>query len=71
MHYKFNSPIFPPEIDWMITLSRNDFPWHEIKFNNFTAKECFEKYQSIVKDSQTFLKKVLGLKEKYKKMMQN
>ena len=26
---------------------------------------------SIVKDSQTFLKKVLGNKEKYKKMMQS
>jgi len=61
----------PPEIDWTITLSRNDFPWYEIKFGNFSSKECFEKYASIVNDSHTFLKKVLGLKEKYKKMMQN
>jgi hypothetical protein len=56
-------------MDWTISLSRNDFPWFEIKFNNFTAKDCYEKYISIVKDPHTFLKKVLGLKEKYKKMM--
>ena len=40
----------PNETDWSITLSRNDFPWNEIKFNNFTSKDCFEKYISIVKD---------------------
>ena len=55
----------------MITLSRNDFPWNEIKFEHFSAKDCFEKYSSLVKDSNTFLKKVLGLKDKYKKMMEN
>jgi rhamnose utilization protein RhaD (predicted bifunctional aldolase and dehydrogenase) len=53
-----------------VTLSRNDFPWHEIAFHPFTAKECYEKFISIVKDPQIFLKKVLGLKEKYKKMME-
>jgi hypothetical protein len=58
-------------VDWAVTLSRNDFPWQEIKFSSFSASDCFEKYQSIVKDGQTFLKKVLGMKEKYKKMMQN
>ena len=51
VHYKFNSPMFPLELDWTITLSRNDFPWQEIKFNNFTANECYEKYFSVVKDS--------------------
>lgn len=71
IHYKFGSPMFPTEVDWTITLSRNDFPWQEIRFGNFTAKDCYEKYQSIVRDPQTFLKKVLSLKEKYKKMMHN
>ena len=64
-------PLHPTELDWTITLSRNDFPWNEIKFGIFTAKDCYEKYSSIVRDAQTFLKKVLGLKEKYKKMMHN
>lgn len=70
--YKLGNPIHPivEAVDWTVTLSRNDFPWHEIAFENFTPKECFEKYTSIVKDPQTFLKKVLGLKEKYKKMME-
>lgn len=63
--------MFPLEMDWRITLSRNDFPWHEIKFNYYSADECYEKYLSVVKDSHTFLKKVLGLKEKYKKLMHN
>jgi hypothetical protein len=43
----------------------------EIRFGDFTPKDCYEKYASVVKDSQTFLKKVLGMKEKYKKMMQS
>ena len=70
-YYKFVTPMHPNETDWSITLSRNDFPWNEIKFNNFSSKDCFEKYTSIVKDAQTFLKKVLGYKEKYKKMMES
>jgi hypothetical protein len=69
VYFKFGSPIHPPEIDWSVTLSRNDFPWYEIKFGGFTAKECYVKYTSIVTDSYTFLKKVLGLKKKYKKML--
>jgi hypothetical protein len=44
IHFKFGSPIFPSEIDWTITLSRNDFPWQEIKFGHFSAKDCYEKY---------------------------
>jgi hypothetical protein len=70
VYFKLNIPNYPTEIDWTITLSRNDFPWQEIKFDPFTAKDCFEKYSNIVRDPQTFLKKVLGMKEKYKKMMQ-
>lgn len=69
LHYKFNSPMYN-EVDWTFTLSRNDFPWNEIRFAEFSPKDCYDKYASSVKDSQTFLKKVLGMKEKYKKMMQ-
>ncbi len=57
------------DVDWTVTLSRNDFPWNEVAFAPFTPRECFEKYIAIVKDPHTFLKKVLGLKDKYKKMM--
>ena len=59
------------DIDWTITLSRNDFPWHEISFPPFSPRECYEKYIQVVKDPQSFLKKVLGNKEKYRKMMEN
>lgn len=61
--------MFPTEIDWTITLSRNDFPWYEIRFANFTAKDCYEKYSAVIRDPQIFLKKVLGPKEKYRKIM--
>lgn len=71
IHFKLAIPAYPTEIDWTITLSRNDFPWPEIKFGHFSAKDCYDKYCSVVKDPHTFLKKVLGLKEKYKKMMAN
>ena len=68
--FKFGSPLYALDADWTVTLSRNDFPWHEIAFAPFTPRECYEKYISIVKEPHTFLKKVLGLKEKYKKMME-
>jgi hypothetical protein len=48
-----------PQMDWQITLSQNDFPWYSIKFSYFTARECYEKYISMVKDQETFAKKVL------------
>ena len=51
IYYKFGTPMYPNETDWSITLSRNDFPWNEIKFNHFTSKDCFDKYTSIVKDA--------------------
>lgn len=61
----------PMDSDWTVTLSINDFPWHEIAFQPFSPKECYDKYVSMVKDPQTFLKKVLGLKDKYKKIMES
>lgn len=56
--YKLATPCFPPEPDWSITLSRNDFPWYDIKFDDFTSQECFEMYRSLVNDEDTFNKKV-------------
>ena len=51
VYYKYNSPMHPTEVDWTITLSRNDFPWMEIRFGEFSSKDYFEKYSSVVKDS--------------------
>lgn len=51
LYYKLNTPIHPAETDWTITLSRNDFPWNEIKFNDFSSKDCFDKFSSVVRDS--------------------
>ena len=48
-----------PQLDWALTLSQNDFPWYAIKFGNFSAKDCYDKYTSLVKDQETFFKKVL------------
>ena len=61
--------MFITELDWAITFSKYDFPWREIAFGKFSAKECFVKYTSTVRDAATFLKKVLGSREKFKKLM--
>jgi hypothetical protein len=65
--YKLANPCFPQEPDWSITLSRNDFPWYDIKFNDYTAQECFDMYRSLITDEDTFNRKV----RKEKKAMIN
>lgn len=68
-YYKFAAPTYVQEIDWAITFSKYDFPWHEVRFAKFSARECYKKYTGMVRDAQTFYKKVLGGKEKYKKFI--
>ena len=66
-YFKFATPTYVQELDWAITFSKYDFPWHEIKFSKFSAKECYKKYTGLIRDAQTFFKKILGGKDKYKK----
>jgi hypothetical protein len=54
--YKIANPCFPAEPDWSITLSRNDFPWYDIKFDDYSAQECFDMYRSIITDEEMFNK---------------
>lgn len=54
--YKLASPWFPPEPDWSITLSRNDFPWYDVKFDDYTAQECFDMYRTLITDEDMFNK---------------
>jgi len=66
--------VYLQELDWAITLSKYEFPWPDIAESMlFTAKECYDKYISLVRDPQTFLKKVLNtggvVREKYQKLM--
>ena len=67
VYYKFATPTYIQELDWAITFSKYDFPWHEVRFGDFSAKECYKKYTSLIRDAQTFYKKILGGKEKYLK----
>lgn len=71
VYYQFQTPKTATELQWIITLSRYDFPWKDISFEPFTAKECYKQYRSLVKDAKQFLSKVLGEKEKFKRMMKN
>jgi hypothetical protein len=32
-------------VDWFITLSKYSFPWIEVAFDGFSAKECYEVYR--------------------------
>jgi hypothetical protein len=65
------------ELDWAITISKYEFPWRDIAEGMpFSPQQCHEKYASMVRDSQSFLKKVLNGgqstgKDKYLKLMQN
>lgn len=70
-YFKHSNPLTICELDWLVTLSRNDFPWNEICFEPFSAKECYKMYRTMVKDAASFLKKVLGEKMKYQRMMNN
>lgn len=64
-YFKHATPLTISELEWTVTLSRYDFPWNEICFSPFTARECYNQYRSIVKDPYSFLKKVLGDKPKF------
>ena len=70
-YYKYANPMNIQELEWTVTLSRLDFPWHEIEFEPFSAKECYKMYTSLVTDAQSFLKRVLGDKVKFQKMIHN
>jgi len=44
--YKHATPLTISELEWTVTLSRYDFPWNEISFGQFTAKDCYKMYRS-------------------------
>lgn len=70
--YKHATPLTISELEWTVTLSRYDFPWNEIRFDPFSARECYKMYRSQVTDPEGFLQKVLGDKvQKYWRMMYN
>ncbi len=51
VYCKFGNPVYLQELDWAITLSKYEFPWQDIASGlSFTAKECYEKYISLVRD---------------------
>lgn len=71
VYYRLGVPAYSQDVDWTITHSRNDFPWVEIKFDKYSAKDCYEKYTQMVNNLDTFIKLVIGNKEKYKKIYQS
>jgi hypothetical protein len=71
--YKWCNPVYLQELDWCITHSKYEFCWQDIAFKEFTAKDCYEKYVSSVRDLNSFVKKVLSgggaVREKHKKFL--
>ena len=71
--YKWCNPVYLQELDWCITHSKYEFCWQDIAFKEFTAKDCYEKYVSSVRDLHSFVKKVLSgggaMREKHKKLL--
>jgi len=68
-YFKLSDTSKPMEIEWIVTLGRDDFPWREIRFGYFSAKECYSMYTSHVKNVVDFLKKILGDKPKFYKIL--
>lgn len=73
VQFKLSTPCFAAEPDWSVTLSRNDFPWYDVKFDEYTAKECFDMYRTLITDEDTFNKKIRREKNAmlYKLMKEN
>jgi hypothetical protein len=47
-YYRISSPVtVVPDhnIEWFITLSKYSFPWIEVAFDGFSAKECYEVFR--------------------------
>jgi hypothetical protein len=42
-YYKYANPMNVIELEWKVTLSM-DFPWQEICFEPYSAKECYKMY---------------------------
>jgi hypothetical protein len=43
--YKLGTPMYDSDPDWSITLSQIEFPWKEVRFGEFSALECYQKYK--------------------------
>jgi len=70
-YFKLGNPLFPQELDWAVTFSKFNFPWNDIAFGHFSAKDCFIKYTSTVREARVFFKKILLSQEKYRKYVED
>ena len=58
-------------MDWGITFSKYDFPWRDVAFGSYSAKECYKMYTETIQDVQSFYKRVLCEKQNLKKLIAN
>ena len=47
-YFKHANPLTVSELEWTVTLSRYDFPWNEVSFEPFSARECYKMYRAVV-----------------------
>jgi len=52
--YKIGMPNYDNDPDWTVTLSQIDFPWKNVKFGEFSALDCYQKYKSEITDEFLF-----------------
>lgn len=63
--------MYPQELDWGVTFSKFSFPWHDVAFGKFTAKDCYIKYTTTVREARVFFKKILQSQERFRKYIQD
>lgn len=66
-YFKLGNPVHTQDLDWAITFSKFNFPWPDVAFSHFSAKDCYIKYTSTVREARVFYKKILQNKSKYLK----
>jgi len=49
----------PREIKWRIVFERDVFPWRQVAFEPYTANQCFDRLNVIVKNGNEFNSKIL------------
>lgn len=57
----------PGQVEYSDTLDRRRFPWNYVKFDKFTAENCYRKYVELVPDEATFVREIATRHGKSKK----
>lgn len=58
-YYVKGGRYFAEPRDWTVTLSREEFPWPECRFKNYTSRDCHSLFIEVIRTEDSFIKKVV------------